>query len=162
MKRRNTIIKIVQLLLIFLILVLFAYLVLNPPFGRHSDSDMLQDNRAAVWNGNQYLPQAASKPVDGIIVPCFDQLTFYENKLTQKVNFYNPEENDCYFKFSLYSDGSFLWESGYVQPGNGFYEIDLKDYLAAGCHDGFLRVECFTYSGEALNSAKVHFNLTVI
>lgn len=122
---------------------------------------MQQDVNAVRWNGIQTLPQQAGQQ-SGTAIPGFDKLAFYADELTQKVNFYNPQENHCYFKMSLFVEDDLLWQSGYVAPGCGFYEIILNHGIQQGSYNGFLKIECFSYDGEVLNSAKVHFELMVI
>ena len=42
-----------------------------------------------------------------------------------------------------------LWQSGYVAPGTGFYEIELDHSLQAGEYDGCLKIQCFRENGES-------------
>lgn len=84
---------------------------------------------------------------------------FIANQTEQPVNFYNPQENSCLFQMSLYVDDNLLWESGYVQPGDGYYTITLNKSLESGEYSGSLLINCFLVDGTELNSAKVEFTL---
>ena len=86
---------------------------------------------------------------------------FISNQTSQKVNFYNPSENDCLFKLTLYADDKQLWESGYIQPSDGYYDIEISDPLDNGEYEGKLIYQCCKEDGTQLNSAVVSFKLTV-
>ena len=77
---------------------------------------------------------------------------------------YNPEENDCYFVFSLYLDEETepLYTSDYVQPGMAIQEVTLSRGLEAGEYALYIKME--TYDPEtqtAGNGASVKTALTV-
>ncbi len=121
---------------------------------------LLPDENAEDWNGNQELPQAGKN--EEIFVPGFDSLVCYANQTQQKVNFYNPAENSCLMKITLYADGQKLWgNGGYLEPGKGYYEINFSKPLEHGIYDGELLVECFLSNGTECNSVKVEFQLIV-
>ena len=91
-------------------------------------------------------------------------MVFIADQTTQKVNFYNPEINDCLFLMSLYVDEELLWQSGYVKPGDGYYEIELSRALPEGENfkNGCLRIQCYKLDGTTLNSARVSFKLMIV
>lgn len=62
---------------------------------------------------------------------------------------------------SLYVDDKCYWESGYVEPGKGYYDISLSESIPTGNHNAYLQVQCVKQDGTALNSANVEFNLSV-
>lgn len=160
MKSKKTNI-LIQWIAALLILMIFFPL-------RHCSSDggtsttLSPDNRAAEWSGNQSLPRQAWQEDSGIAIPGFNELAFYENQNDQQVNFYNPATNDCLFLMTLFVNEEQLWQSGYVAPGTGFYEIELDHSLQAGEYDCCLKIQCFRENGEELNSANVNFHLYVI
>lgn len=98
----------------------------------------------------------------GIVIPGFDSLVFLSNQTKQKVNFFNPSENDCYFKMSLVVDNLELWQSGNVAPGKGYYNITLRNTLPKGSYTAYLKIECFKEDLTRLNSADVQIKLEVI
>ena len=56
------------------------------------------DENAVQWNGKQTLPTGNGEIAKAIEIPGFNELTFVANQTIQQVNFYNPENNDCYFQ----------------------------------------------------------------
>lgn len=116
------------------------------------------DKNADDWNGNQDMP-TEQKEAEIIQVPGYDTLTFKSSTKEQKVNFYNPEANTCLFKLTLFVDGAQYWQSSYIEPGKGYYNIELDKVLEKGEYDAYLLTECFTRDGKALNNAKVEFKV---
>lgn len=123
-------------------------------------SFLIPDHDAEEWNGNQELPQSGRN--EEVIVPGFDSLVCYANQTKQKVNFYNPAENSCLMRMTLYADNQMLWSNnGCLEPGKGYYEIDFSEPLSSGTYDGTLLVECFFADGTECNSVKVEFIMNV-
>lgn len=118
------------------------------------------DDDAVTWDGNQNLLHQTSAN-NNIAIPGFDSLVFVAGQTTQSVNIYNPEENDCLFLVELYADDILLWQSGYFEPGTGYYTIDLSATLDVGTYAGRLHYSCFLADGTALNDANVAFDLIV-
>lgn len=132
-------------------------------FGRSGKKDLLPiDNNAEEWNGDQKLPSGAKSDDKTIKIPGISSLVFIEDQKGQKVNFYNPKENDCLFRMTLYIEDKQYWQSGYIDPGKGYYDITLDAMLKSGDYNGALLIECYKEEGTALNSAKVEFNLKVV
>lgn len=90
-----------------------------------------------------------------------EPLTFVANQTIQQVNFYNPENNDCYFQMNLYVANELVWKSENVQPGYGYYEIELSRKLKQGEYPAYLNIKCYNPNGEELNSANIRFDLNV-
>ena len=120
---------------------------------------LIPDKDAEKWNGKQELPQSGSS--EEVAIPGIKSLVCYAGQTKQKVNLYNPEENSALLRMSIYADNQELWKSGYIEPGNGYYNIDLKKKLDIGVYDGTLLVECFLEDGTVCNQAKVKFDLIV-
>lgn len=141
------------------ILLLIAFIFLSGRKGKTENPLLPIDELAEKWKGNQDLPsEGENKQID---VPGFKSLVFISNQTSQKVNFYNPSENDCLFKLTLYADDKQLWESGYIQPSDGYYDIEISDPLDNGEYEGKLIYQCCKEDGTQLNSAVVSFKLTV-
>ena len=121
-----------------------------------------QDSNAADWNGNQNIDNYYGENAPGIAIPGFDSLMLVANQTHQKVNFHNPEKNDCLFLIGLYINDKLMWESnGYIAPGKGYYNIELTEELPEGNYVGYLYYRCFYSNGTELNSAKVELNVIV-
>jgi len=154
--------KIIIVLIIIIILLLIFGTAEVLRTHRTDNESLIKDDNATPWNGEQSLPRAARAQGDVIAIPGFDELVFIERQKEQAVNFYNPEGNDCLFLMTLFVNEKQVWKSGYVAPGNGYYQIELADELSKGQYSGVLRIQCFKSDGSELNSAKVNFNLIVI
>lgn len=151
--------------IILVLLLLIAGIFIFPMLCGDDDipnplSFLSPDQDAEEWNGEQELPQAGKN--EEILVPGFNSLVCYSDQTTQKVNFYNPAENSCLMRMTLYADNQKLWSNnGYLEPGKGYYEIDFSKSLPPGIYDGILFVECFLKDGTACNSVKVEFTMNV-
>lgn len=155
-KRKRFYIAIIILLLLLLIGAII-YIFCN----QQNDSPILPtDENAVTWDGEQKVPRLQNGQ-KGIAIPGFDTLVFTANQTHQKVNFFNPVENDCLFRMTLYVNDEALWQSGYCAAGNGYYDIDISKPLIAGDYSAYLKVECFKADGTPLNGAKVELKLLV-
>lgn len=144
------------LLLLLLIGVAIYFITCSKPDAPPLDTD----ENAVSWEGNQDL-DTPNQHKGQIEIPGFQSLVFKANRTEQKVNFYNPESNSCLFLMTLYADDTELWQSGYISPGNGYYDIELSDALNTGNYEGSLLIQCFKADGTTLNSARVNFDLYV-
>ena len=115
------------------------------------------------WDGNNIT---ASRDSDKkyIAIPCFTDLSFRANQTTQKVNIYNPEENECIMDFSMVlSDGTVVWETDNTYPGYGFHDIVLTKPLPSGIYEAQLITRCFTMDKKSeLNGSSFKFKIKVI
>ena len=153
MKKKK--IALISLLLLLLLIGICIYFKPTP------DTPLLPaDSNASEWTGKQDLNKP---PTDfpKIAVPGITSLVFNADTLNQKVNFYNPEENDCLFLMHLFVNDKCYWESGYIEPGKGYYDITLSEAIPVGEYNAYLEVQCFKQDGTTLNSANVEFNLSV-
>lgn len=156
-KKRKQIYITVIILLLLLLLGAIIYILCNQ---RNSSPTLPTDENAVEWEGEQKVPRLQNGQ-KGIAIPGFDTLVFTANQTHQKVNFYNPSENDCLFRMTMYVNDEALWQSGYCVAGNGYYDIDISKPLAVGDYSAYLKVECFKVDGTPLNGAKVEFDLKV-
>ena len=111
-----------------------------------------------------------------ISIPGFESLDFKAGREKQSVNFYNPEENTCYFRISLVlkqRDGAgaggeevagedTLWTSELIEPGEEVGSITLNKELESGDYPAILKYECFSLKDETpLNGSNVELTLKV-
>ena len=125
-----------------------------------------------------------------ISIPGYESLDFKAGTKKQSVNFYNPEENTCYFRISLVlkdDDGTetenvpkddeakktesstgaeakeeVLWTSELIEPGEELKSIKLTKELKSGEYPAYLKYECFSLKDETpLNGSNVELTLTV-
>lgn len=156
MKRKHILILLLLLLLIGSAAI-FLYYHQQPD---NKPDNLITDESADNWQGDQELYKPQSE-VPMITIPGITSLVFAPDTVNQKVNFYNPEENDCLFRMTLNIDGKEYWQSGYCAPGKGYYDIELTEPIEAGTYSAYLLVECFKEDGTRLNGANVEFDLQV-
>lgn len=114
------------------------------------------------WDGNN-ITVNRDKNEKYIAIPCFTDLTFRANQTAQKVNIYNPEENECIMDFSIVlSDETVIWESDNTLPGYGFHDIELSKPLSSGVYEARLITRCFTMDKKSeLNGSLFRFKINV-
>lgn len=112
-----------------------------------------------------------------IAIPGYASLSFKAEEKEQSVEFFNPEENTCYFRMSLvmkYGDEqqsendqstgeeTILWTSEYLEPGEQIKSISLDRELEEGDYPAILKYECFALKDERqLNGSNVELTLSV-
>lgn len=123
------------------------------------------DDSATEWTG-QKETYTGKQTRDTIDIPGFDAMSFRAGTTDQTVNLYNPEQNTCYFRMSIYlPDGTKLWESKLIEPGKAVYDLNLDQPLNEGEYkDSILKYECFNMDADKtpLNGSEIHFTLRVL
>lgn len=97
-----------------------------------------------------------------ISIPGVTGLNFKSGQLQQIVDFYNPENNSCYFVISLYlSDGTLIYQSDYLAPSEHINEINLTQKLQRGLYGNCrLLYNCYSLDSKAkLNSGEVKLEI---
>lgn len=105
------------------------------------------------------------KVEDRIAIPGYESVALTAGTLEQTVCFSNPAQNCCYFQISLYlEDGTLLWKSEDVAPGENSEPVVLTQTLEAGTYkNALLKYECFTMDKDhtQLNGAQTKLMLQV-
>ena len=112
-----------------------------------------------------------------IAIPGYESLTFTAGKKKQSVDFYNPDENTCYFRISLVLKGetdtangeegnageeTVLWTSDFIEPGEHVKSIKLSKELENGEYTATLKYECFSLKDKTpLNGSNIELTLNV-
>ena len=145
----NLILIVIALLLVTLNVVLIGGLLKD------------KDEAPIAVSGNaqtQEEPTEVVKVEDRIAIPGYEAIQLAADTLEQTVCFSNPAQNCCYFQISLYlEDGTLLWKSADVAPGENSEPVVLTQPLAAGTYkNAILKYECFTMdkSHSQLNGAQ--------
>ena len=138
---------------IFLILIMMSYLT-----GCLSDTVGKTDKPKKDYSNIEMNPN--------ISIPGYESLDFKAGKKKQSVNFYNPEENTCYFRISLVLKADeaeeVLWTSELIEPGEEVKSIKLDKELESGEYPAILKYECFSLKDETpLNGSNVELILEV-
>lgn len=144
---------IIIILLIALIVLLLAYChksTDNPPATTETTQKPLDFEEY-----QNYKNQSISIPgTSGIILK--------SNSLSQTVDFYNPAENQCYFIITLcLSDGTMIYKSDYIAPGEKITDIELLQTLKQGIYKNCtLNYDCFTLTTKSrLNGSTVKLEI---
>ena len=105
------------------------------------------------------------KNTNSISIPGYEGLTLIADSKKQTLCLSNPAQNTCYFQISLLlNDGTLLWQSELVEPGETTKPIVLKQKLEEGMYcDAVLRYSCFAMTAEKtpLNGAEIKVTLRV-
>ena len=89
-------------------------------------------------------------------------MRFKAEEIEQTVDFYNPEENKCYFQISIYlSDETLIYQSDLIAPSETLNKISLLMPLEHGIYRNcILRVDCFSLDDNTpLNGGE--FSITI-
>lgn len=123
------------------------------------DNDVNKSNGVGViWNGKQNIDSAAT--AEYVAIPGITDLTLVSNKKEQKVNLYNPEQNNCLMSFCIVVNDETIWQGGKLNPGFGYYDIELLKTLSKGDYIGELITRCYSIENETeLNGSKMKINI---
>ncbi len=106
-----------------------------------------------------------AKDPDSIAIPGYEGISLTADKKKQTIAFPNPARNSCLFVISLrLEDGTLLWESDEIRPGEKSDPVVLKQALPAGTYpNATLEYACFTddASRTQLNGATTKLTLRV-
>lgn len=99
---------------------------------------------------------------DTIFIPGITQLTFNHDSDKQQVPFYNPSENTAIMKIKLLlDDGTKLWESNELKPGDPINTITINNMPSVGRYHAMLVVDCKDQNGNALNGGIINITLYI-
>jgi hypothetical protein len=100
-----------------------------------------------------------------IAIPGYAQLVMKAGDVMQDVELHNPQENSCYFVISIIlPDGTEVFRSGLIEPGQKIDVIKLSQPLKAGTYENaVLRYSCYSIKDKKkLNGADTKFTLEVV
>lgn len=98
-----------------------------------------------------------------IAIPGYGEITLKANKTEQDISFKNPRQNQCYFVIYLFlSDGTLLWKSDYISPGESSNSLILLQELDEGVYeDAALEYLCFSLDEKLLPLNQARTKLTL-
>ncbi|MBE5780198.1 MAG: tRNA (uracil-5-)-methyltransferase [Clostridiales bacterium] len=110
-------------------------------------------------------PPEKPKEDEGIAIPGYGTIALKAGERDQRVNFFNPEGNNCYFVLSLQlKDGEEIYRSQMIPPGKRITAIHLVRALDAGRYeDALLCYDCYSLNDDLtpLNGAEIVVELNV-
>ena len=105
------------------------------------------------------------KNPDVIAVPGYEMLELKANTTKQSLQMPNPPQNCCFFQISLYlEDGTLLWQSEWIEPGETSKPMVLTKTLEKGTYpNAILRYSCYRMDETLapLNGAETKLTLRV-
>ena len=107
----------------------------------------------------EHIPETEGK----ILIPGYSSMVMAADTKEQNVSMGNPADNNCYFLITLkLKDGTVLFESDYLKPGEGYNRITLKKALLAGEYQAVIQYRCYTLADTStLNGGSCEFQLVV-
>lgn len=137
-KKKRCIIGIILLVVLVIILLLCLRSCHNEPLP--DDTEPTTEETKSL----DFVPADSSQ--ESITIPATTGLNMAAGQLKQSVDFYNPDENNCYFKISLYlSDDTQLYQSELIEPSEHILDITLNQELEKGIYQNCrLTYDCYT------------------
>lgn len=136
-------------LLVTIFFIFFgSKLILNPEYEFEPEQSVVQSSQQLDF--------------DSISIPGKESIKIQANAKSVAVDLYNPENNKCYFEISiLLEDGTELYKSKLVKPGQNIYKINLNKELAKGTYNATIHYRTYTMDGNytPLNGANVPVKL---
>ena len=118
---------------------------------------------AEDWDGEM---KDMSEGQTGIKIPGYGEITVPTGETTWKITLANPEENTCYFKYTVTIDDSEtpIYESDLIEPGKAVRELEVTEPLEAGDYEIHLNISTYAMDEELtpLNGAVVKAVLHVV
>ena len=118
---------------------------------------------AEDWDGEM---KDMSEGQTGIKIPGYGEITVPAGETTWKITLANPEENTCYFKYTVTIDDSEIpiYESDLIEPGKAVREFEVTEPLEAGDYEIHLNISTYAMDEELtpLNGAVVKAVLHVV
>ena len=147
--------------LIILLIILVVIAVLISVWAIFLKQDMLQTNTSIQKQDSGLI----EKNENSISIPGYEGITLKADSLEQNVSLNNPIQNTCYFVITLcLKDGTMLWQSDYIKPGETSSPIALNQPLEKGNYpNAVLQYSCFKMDSEKtpLNGAETKLTLRV-
>ncbi|MDO4339031.1 MAG: hypothetical protein Q4C91_13270 [Eubacteriales bacterium] len=129
-----------------------------------ANSNAYVDKDASAWDDGIDSEEQTGEITDNILVPGYSGAEMKAGDKTLNLRIGNPEENACYLQATLQlEDGTVLFESGLLEPGTGFEEIELNQTLEAGTYEAWVHYQGYSMDEEPelLNGSDSAFTLTV-
>lgn len=115
------------------------------------------------WDTDIKEEEKTQTTEDEIIIPGYTKMTMKANQKEQAVSMGNPAANTCYFVIVLrLTDGTVLFESDYLKPGEGIRQITMNQELEAGTYEAEIDYQCYSLEDKSpLNNGTAEFTLEV-
>lgn len=152
-KRLRTFLYITAAVVILVILIISlrcCNISTPPPSGTDSTTESTTDKEL------DFVPAGDNN--GRIQIPAVTGLNMRAGQLEQTVDFYNPQENNCYFVITLcLSDDTEIYKSDMLAPGEHITAITLSQELQRGLYRNCRMIyDCYALDGKTkLNGSNV-------
>lgn len=116
------------------------------------------NNNSSNTASDKVLDFTPAEESKSIKIPAVTGIYMRAGELKQTVDFYNPQENNCYFVISLYlSDDTLIYKSDMIAPAEYIKEITLLQELKRGIYRNCRLVyNCYSLDNKTqLNGSNV-------
>ena len=121
------------------------------------------DEDAEAWNGNT---EDLSEGQTGIKIPGYGDITVPGGESTWNITLANPEDNECYFRYTVTidDDEAPIYESDLIEPGKAVREFEVSRTLDPGDYEIHLNISTYAMDDALtpMNGAVVKAVLHVI
>ena len=156
--------------LILIVIIIAAAAVIASVFLFYRNSRDAQDAQGIVlddaaedWSGET---EDLSEGQQGIKIPGYGDITVYAGATDWKITLANPEDNNCYFRYTITIGDSEtpIYESDLIEPGKAVREFEVSEPLEAGDYEIHLNVSTYAMDDELtpMNGAVVKAVLHVV
>ena len=156
--------------LILIVIIIAAAAVIASAFLFYRNSRDAQDAQGIVlddaaedWSGET---EDLSGGQQGIKIPGYGDITVYAGEKDWKITLANPEDNNCYFRYTITIGDSEtpIYESDLIEPGKAVREFEVAEPLEAGDYEIHLNVSTYAMDDELtpMNGAVVKAVLHVV
>lgn len=149
-----------QTILLLFVLALLATGAYSMSGGRLRWEAAVTETTAPQFEEEQTRASAEEHADNGIRIPGYSVILISAGDRNATVDFYNPEENEVYFKvrLTLSDTGEEIYESKLIKPGQHLYEIELNRELEAGDYKLLIEYETLSMDGDysEKNGAKLN------
>ncbi len=128
-----------------------------------ADKGLVIADDASAWTQNL---EDKSDGEPGIKIPGYGELTIAGDTENFHLSLVNPEDNPCYFKYTLQIGGTsdILYESDLIEPGKAITEFAVDDLPEAGDYDLFINISTYSMDDQmsSMNGAQVKTVLHIV
>ncbi len=121
------------------------------------------EDEAQDWDGQM---KDLSSGESGIKIPGYGEITVFYGESTWNITLANPEDNSCYFKYTVTigDDETPIYESDLIEPGKAVRDFEVSELLERGDYEIHLNISTYTMDDALtpMNGAVVKSVLHVV
>ncbi len=160
-----------QIIIILLILIIIAGATVSVIFVLNSGNDQEPSRSKGVvgvisdnWDPDVSKPEQSNEKSKGTLIPGYSTAEMKEGDTSLRISIGNPKDNEIGLIATLkLEDGTVLYTSPLLKPGQGMEEVPLEKTLSKGKYNASVVYQCVLLDEEQtpVNSAESGFELIV-